>query len=248
MQDVRHNQYIAFIEKLISSLGFSSVIAGFIPCTPGSSAVTLTENHSAFSSSYPRSWLAAELLCTWKWKGGSSLDSFLPSLSKYAKYELLYPEVHVIFSVVNILIDGILVQEDDSLWISFNAWLPSDDEVENIQDTFLRALTSLLLTLFVKDKVWRKHEALQLFENAVGRLFTDTMVNRTCLKILPFILSIIIEPLLLQKTQFDEASKDVLLAPWKDDSVLTNVVSWLQRALSFPPLGTCSAGETGRYS
>lgn len=245
MQEVRHNQFITFVEKLSSSLGFSKVIAGFVPHIPDSSSVTLTEHDSSFSSSYSRAWLAVELLCTWKWQGGSALNSFLPSLSKYAKYESPYPEVHVIFSIVNILFDGALVQGSNSLWISFDTWVPSDDEVENIQDPFLRAITSLLLMLFVKDKTWRKHEALEIFENVVGKLFTDTTVNRTCLGILPFLLSILIEPLLLQSTEFYDASKDVVLAPWKDDSVLKNVLSWLQRALSFPPLGTGCSGEPG---
>ncbi|ONK62651.1 uncharacterized protein A4U43_C07F6420 [Asparagus officinalis] len=243
IKEVRHNQFIAFVERLSSSLGFSKVIAGFVRQIPDSSSVPLTEHDSSFSSSYSRAWLAVELLCTWKWQGGSALDSFLPSLSKYAKYESPYPEVHVIFSIVNILFDGALVQGSNGLWISFNTWVPSDDEVENIKDPFLRAITSLLLILFVKDKTWRKHEALEIFKNVVGKLFTDATVNRTCLRILPFLLSILIEPLLLQSTEFNDASKDVVLAPWKDDSVLKSVLSWLQRALSFPPLGSGCSGE-----
>jgi len=245
MQEVRHNQFIAFVEKLSSRLGFSKLIAGFDPRTPVSSAVTLTEHVSSFSSSYSRAWLAAELLCTWKWQGGSALDSFLPSLSTYAKCESSYPDVHVIFSIVSILFDGTLVQGTNSLWISFSTWIASEDEVDNIQDPFLRALTFLLLILFVKEKVWRKHEALELFENFVGRLFINATLNRTCLRILPFILSILVEPLLLQSTEFGEAGNDVLLAPWKDDSVLKNVLSWLKRALSFPPLGIGQSGEPG---
>lgn len=243
IKEMGHNQFTAFVEKLCSSLGFSQVIAGFVPQTPLPLAVPLAEPVSSFSSSYSRAWLAAELLCTWKWQGGSALDSFLPSLSKYAKCESSYPEVHIIFSIVNILLDGTFFQGANSLWISLNTWVATDDDVDNIRDPFLRALISLLLTLFVKDKVWRKHEAFQLFENVVGRLFIGTSVNRTCLRILPFILSILIEPLLLQSKDFDETSKNVLLAPWKDDSVQKNLLNWHQRALSFPPLGFGGPGE-----
>lgn len=234
INEMRHLQFVAFVDKLISNLGVSKVVAGFVPEMPAASAST--KHIPTYPSLYSRAWLASELLCTWKWPGGCALDSLLPSLSKYAESEVSNPEVNVTHSIVNILFSGSISQEVCIQWVSIDAWILSDNEIENVQDAFLRALISLLLSLFVKDKIWRKQEALMIFEQIFDRLSIPATTNRTCLRILPFVLSVIIKPLLAQSTEFDGAGKDILLAPWKDDLVLKNITSWLEKALSFPPL------------
>ncbi|XP_008782594.2 E3 ubiquitin-protein ligase listerin isoform X1 [Phoenix dactylifera] len=238
--ELRHHQFVTFVDKIISSLGVGKVIAG-VPDTPISTASPTSELVSCFSSC-TRAWLAAELLCTWKWRAGSASDSFLPSLSQYAESEASSSVINVLSSVVKILLDGALVHGAYSQWISFNAWTVSDDDIESIQDPFLRALISLLLTLFVKDKIWGKSDADVFFEHVVGKLFVTTTVNRPCLRILPFVLSVIIQPL-LESSELDEAKEDVSLVTARDDLVSKNILSWLKTALTFPSLGS---GQTGQ--
>lgn len=218
------------------------MIAG-VPETRISTASPTSELVSCFSS-FSRAWLAAELLCTWNWKAGSASDSFLPSLSKYAESETFSSVINVVSSVVNILLDGAFVHGDCSQWISFNAWAVSDDDIENIQDPFLRALISLLLTLFVKDKIWRKSDADVFFEHVVGKLFITMTVNKPCLRILPFVLSVIIQPL-VESPELDEARKDVSLVTARVDLVSKNILSWLETSLSFPSLGSGQTGQQG---
>lgn len=237
--ELRHHQFVAFFNKIISSLGVGKVIAG-VPETHVSMSSPTSELVPCFSS-YSRAWLAAELLCTWKWKAGGVSDSFLRSLSKYAESETS-SAINIVSSVANILLDGTLAHGTCSQWIFFNAWTVSDDDVESIQDPFLRALISLLLTLFVKDKFWKKSNADVFFEHVVGKLFITKTVNRACLRILPFVLSVIIRPL-LESPQLDEAKKDVSLVTAKDDLVSKNILSWLGTALSFPSL---VLGQTGQ--
>ena len=63
----------------------------------------------ATSHFYSQAWLTAEILCTWKWQGGSALGSFLPLLSSYAKSGNCSPKEGLLDSIVNILLDDALV-------------------------------------------------------------------------------------------------------------------------------------------
>lgn len=236
MEVPRHQSFVAFVDKLISRLGFSTVIAGSVPQTPLPSA-TVSCDLVPCSSSYSRVWLAAEVLCSWRWQEGSALDSFLPSLSKYAQTEGSDPAENVVLSLAFILLNGALVHEDIPQWVSFNAWAPSADELDSIEDPFLRALVSLLFTLIVKDNSWKKCEALSLLEYIVDKLFIGTTLDRKCLRVLPYVLSIIIQPLLLRSSELDEADNSVSFSLLEDNFLHKNILSWLQTALSFPSLG-----------
>ena len=109
----------------------------------------------ATSHFYSRSWLAAEILYTWKWQGGSALGSFLPLLSSYAKSGNCSPKKGSLDSTVNILLDGALVYGASGELRFFNVWPASDDEVGSIEEPFLRVLVSCLIALFTEN-IWGK--------------------------------------------------------------------------------------------
>ena len=109
----------------------------------------------ATSHFYSRSWLAAEILYTWKWQGGSALGSFLPLLSSYAKSGNCSPKEGLLDSIVNILLDGALVYGASGELRFFNVWPASDDEVGSIEEPFLRVLVSCLIALFTEN-IWGK--------------------------------------------------------------------------------------------
>ncbi|MCL7024131.1 hypothetical protein MKW94_003851, partial [Papaver nudicaule] len=221
-----HYQFVDFIAKLISKLGFDRVIAGSAQET-SSSSLEVQETYS-----FSRSWLAAEVLCSWKWPGGSALSSFLPLLSEFAKDENSYQAENLLNSIVNTLLDGVLVNDNEEP--SFlNVWPASDGEIESIQDPFLRALVSLLLTLFIKDNIWMNDKAAVFLKFLNDKLFFGTTVNSRCLRILPFLTSIIIRRL---RRGFTESDEDAPLEFSKENQVHNIIQGWLQRTLSLPPL------------
>lgn len=216
------------------------MIGGFNTETPIFSEVVSAEPIPS-SVSYSRAWLAAEVLCTWHWPGGSTLTSFLPSLSKFAENSAS-PGENIVFSILKLLLDGSLVSGASCEWISFNAWTLSYDEVENIQDPFLRSLMSLLWTLIMKDKVWGECESLAILTRVLDKLYASTPVDRACLRILPYVLCVIIPRLLSESCISHEPCKDASLISLKEDLLHKNILSWLETALSFPPF---ACGETG---
>ncbi|XP_058075497.1 E3 ubiquitin-protein ligase listerin isoform X2 [Magnolia sinica] len=236
----RHHYFIAFVDKLISSLGARRVIVGTVVSyslaeAPGELVPMLT--------SYSRVWLAAEILCMWKWEGGSALCTFLPFLREYAKTGKSSPDENLIYSLINILLDGALVHGASGQTFFFDAWVATDDEIENIQDPFLRALISLLSTLMIKDNIWGKDEAVSLFERVLNNLFIGTTVNRNCLRILPFILKVLIQPLRSKSTRADEGGNDVPHDSLQEVQIIDTILGWLQMALSSPPLVTWQTGK-----
>ncbi|WOK95851.1 E3 ubiquitin-protein ligase [Canna indica] len=219
-----HYRFVVFADKLISRLGFNMVIAG------------LTETcSSSFLLPNKREWLAAEILCSWEWEGSSVAESFLPLLSKYAKTETSISEANIISSIINILLDGTIMHETQDQWISFHSWKVPHNEFQNIKDPFLRGLISLLSTLFVKEKVWGKFEAVVLFKQIVDKLFFGTSVQQSCVRIFPFILSIIIQSL-FEISESDYSTEDISVSSGEDNLVKENVIDWLEKSLCFPPL------------
>ncbi|CAA6669280.1 unnamed protein product [Spirodela intermedia] len=188
-----HQSFSAFVSKLVLNLGVDKIIAGVASLTHSSLAEVPKDQ--SVSLSFSRSWLAAELLCSWKWHGGS------------------------------ILIDGAIIHATTGLATFLNPWILSDDEVENIQNPYLRALVSLLLTLTFKDSTWTEREANLLLDYTVDKLFVGTEVDLSCLKILPFILNVLIQPC-------GSSALDALT----EDRVHGYVLSWLEKALSLPSL------------
>ncbi|RZC63169.1 hypothetical protein C5167_024930 [Papaver somniferum] len=228
-QHTHEYQFVDFIVKLISKLGCGRVIAGTAQET-SSSSLEVQETH-AFS----RSWLAAEVLCTWKWPGGSAVSSFLPSLCDFAKGGNSPQEDNLLNSIVNTLLDGALVNGDNVEPSFLNVWPASDDEIESIQDPFLRALVSLLLALFIKDNVWTNDKAAVFLKCLNDKLFFGTTINTRCLRILPFLTSVIIRRLRRGLTESDE---DAPLEFSQENQVHNIIQGWLQRTQSLPPLNS----------
>ncbi|VAI40549.1 unnamed protein product [Triticum turgidum subsp. durum] len=175
-----------------------------------------------------RAWVAAEMICTWKWKGGSAFSTFLPSLVQYMKTESCL-EVSIMPFLLDTLLEGALMHESSN-WALFNVWHLSDSEIDKIQDRFLRALVALLFTTYTKECIWRESDALVLFEKLLGSLFVSSTVNRKCLRTLPFIMSTIIKPL-TEKMKSGEASSCT-------DLVGESILSWLNEAISCLSLST----------
>ncbi|CAL4904332.1 unnamed protein product [Urochloa decumbens] len=216
--ELKHEQFVAFIDRLVLNLGFGEVILGI----PGNLRCATSQSIDMISpiSSLSRAWVAGELLCTWTWKGGSALKTFLPSLVQYMKEESRL-EVSIVSLLLDTLLSGTLIHESGP-WVLFNAWHLSDDEIGKIQDRFLRALVALLFTTNTKDCLWRESDALVFFEQLLSNLFVGSTVNRKCLKVLPFVMSTIIKPL-PPKLKEDSSYADL---------VRKSILSWLEAAIS----------------
>ncbi|KAL6642217.1 hypothetical protein ACP70R_020398 [Stipagrostis hirtigluma subsp. patula] len=219
--ELKHQRFVAFVDKLVHNLGFSEVFLGI----PGdlnrvtSQSVDITPPISSLS----RVWVAGEILCTWKWTAGSAFETFLPSLIQYLKVES-YLEASVLPLLLDMLLDSALMHESGQ-WVLFNAWHLSDSEIEKIQDRFLRALVALLFTTNkIEDCIRRESDAFVVFEKLLSNLFIGSTVNRNCMKILPFVMSTIIKPL-SEKLKLNQDSSHA-------DLVGKSILIWLNAAIS----------------
>ncbi|CAI9298846.1 unnamed protein product [Lactuca saligna] len=225
------HQMASFVDKLISKLGISRVIAGFELSMSSSNDVATHHPH------YPRAWLAAEMLCTWKWDSGSALSSFLPSLIQYTKNQDSCFTNNLFDPIVQILLDGALEKTIKKLSF-FGIYPAPHDELESIEEVFVRSLVAILNTLF-GGNIWGKEKAFGLFNLLVDRLFVGEDINLDCLKILPVVMSVLIGPL---SSQDDESGNDEN-DPLKGNQINDIIKGWLERILSFPPLNTWESGE-----
>ncbi|CAK7351987.1 unnamed protein product [Dovyalis caffra] len=227
-----NHKFISLIDKLILKIGLSRVIAGYDEKTLSSPLKETTKE--AITS---RSWLAAEILCTWKWPGGSAVTSFLPLLN--GNYPL---QESLLDSIFNILLDGALVHGGSGTQNFFNLWPAFGDELEKVEEPFLRALLSLLVTLF-KDNIWKGDEAIRVFDLLINKLFIGEAVNQNCLKILPAIFSVLVRPLCQRSIKSEESSGNAQVASLGEKRMQDTVKDWLQRILSFPSLVTWQTGQ-----
>ncbi|KZV39908.1 hypothetical protein F511_04548 [Dorcoceras hygrometricum] len=231
-QESRNTRFVAFVDKLISNIGFDRVVAGVI-----TKEITSSINHhfldlSINRSNYSRPWLAAEILCTWKWLGGSALHSLLPPLCEYIK------KVDSSFSdsVFDILLDGALVHGSGSALNIF--WTASFDEVEAVQEPFLRALVSLLTTL-IQNNVWGKEKVISLFNRLLNLLCVGDATNINCLRILPSVMNILVRTL---KTVFEDCGSGQS-DPYSQNELHQPIIDWLKKVASFPPLYAWNSGD-----
>ncbi|GFZ19943.1 HEAT/U-box domain-containing protein [Actinidia rufa] len=234
----RNHIIVAVIDQLISKIGINSVVTGSVSRT-SSSTKEATNELITSQSAYSRSWLVAEMLCTWKWHGGSALSSFLPLLSTYGKSGNFPHKESLFDSIVNILLDGALVHGASAKLSLPYVWPVSCDEMESVEEPFLRALASLVFTLF-EDNIWGKDKAILLFKLLANKLFIGETINLNCLRILPLIMSIIIRPL---SNGCGEPNQDVQHDSFEENEMHDTIKDWLQRTLSFPPSSTWQIGE-----
>jgi hypothetical protein len=217
MQELKHQRFVAFVDKLVLNLSFGEVILAPL-------------------SSFSRAWVAAEMICTWNWKGGSAFSTFLPSLVQYMKTEPGL-EVSFVSLLLDTLLEGALMHESSD-WALFNSWHLSDSEIEKIQDRFLRSLVALLFTAYTKESVLRESDAHVLFEQLRSSLFIGSAVNRKCLRTLPFVMSTIIKPL-TEKVRLNEASPCT-------DLLGKSILSWLEEAISCLSSSPREVAQQGR--
>ncbi|XP_045827621.1 E3 ubiquitin-protein ligase listerin-like isoform X2 [Trifolium pratense] len=224
-----HQKFVALINKLIQKIGIDRVFAG---CATSDSP--MLERNQVIASS---AWLAAEILCTWRWPENGAMSSFLPSLSAYAKKSDSLHE-SLLDGVLSILLDGSLIYEGDSTKSSVSMWPVPADEMEGIEEPFLRALISFLSTLF-KENIWGIKKASYLIELLVNKLFIGEEVNTNCLKILPLLISVLLEPFY----GYVQPGKDVQPCSIEENFVQNIIIDWLERALKLPPLVTWKTGQ-----
>ncbi|KAB5512949.1 hypothetical protein DKX38_029977 [Salix brachista] len=230
-------KFVSLVDKLILKIGINRVIAGYVENT-----LSPPLNETTKEEITSRAWLAAEILCTWKWPGGSAVASFLPLLSAGCRSGNYPLQESLLDSIFNILLDGALVHGESGTHSSFNLWPAFGDELEKVEEPFLRALLSLLVNMF-KENLWEGDKAIRLFDLLTHKLFIGEAVNQNCLKILPAIVSVLVRPLCLRSIESEESSSDYQVASLGEKRMQDTVKEWLRRILSFPPLVTWQAGQ-----
>lgn len=229
MQASGHQRFVALIDKLITKVGIHRVFAGSAMHSPF--AIETSQEVTSCA------WLAAEILCTWRWPGGSAMVSFLPILSAYAKRSNS-PQESLLDETLSILLDGALVHGGNGSEISIGMWPVPKDKMEGIEEPFLRALVSLLSTLF-KENIWGTGKAMNLLELLLNKLYIGEEVNTNCLKILPLLISILLEPL----CGHVDPGRDACPSSVEENFLLDTTKDWLERALGLPPLVTWQTGQ-----
>lgn len=238
MQTSKAARFVALIDRLIPKIGFDKIIAGAV----SNVSPSLTEDHSnqhttTLQCHYSRAWLAAEILCTWKWNGGSALCSFLPYLCDYLNSECYTPEDELLDSIVTILLDGALIHEGVAEPSVSN--LSPVANVESIGEPFLRAVVSLVSRLLEND-VWGKDKAVFLFNQLLNKLHIGETININCLRILPSVMDVIIRPL---SVPFGQDAANLKSASLGCCEMQEAIIDWLQRTVSFPPLNAWQTRE-----
>ncbi|XP_018456688.1 E3 ubiquitin-protein ligase listerin [Raphanus sativus] len=219
LKSSKSRRFVSFIESLLMKMGIHRFLVG--------------HKDNGLSS---QAWLSAEILCTWEWPGGSVQTSFLPELVSFCKSEPARADL--LNSIFEILLNGALVHgedEEDERESSGNMWVELNNPIEDVQEPFLRALVSLIFTLF-KENIWREEEAMAAFKMVTDKLFIGEETSKNCLRIIPFIMSVIISPL-RTKTKSGVSGEDNVLP------LEVFLRGWLERSLSFPPLVLWQSGE-----
>lgn len=231
-------KFIALVDKLIHKLGFHKVNA----CDDLDTSPVPTKD-TTNTEVTSRAWLAAEILCTWKWPEGSAATSFLPLLISFAKSRNYSSYGSFVDSIFNILLDGALVHGEKHARSSPHAWPTSGEDLGDLEEPFLRALVSFLFTL-LKENVWGIEKATVLFQLLVNKLFIGEAVNKSCLRILPPILCVIVPTLCQTSIRSSGCTNTDGKSDTLDENQMQDIIkSWLQRVLSFPPLVTWETGQ-----
>ncbi|CAM8955449.1 unnamed protein product [Rhodiola kirilowii] len=222
-QEREEHRLIAVVDKLISRIGVDKVLGGY----------SMLPESSQLAKSRP--WLAVEVLCTWKWQGGSVIGSFIPSLVSYAKESYTTSMETLLDCTLTMLLDGALAHGTSNELDFSNIWPITTNEVESIREPYLRGVVSLLLALF-GEKLWKKDKAMQLFRIFTNKLLIGEEANMGCLRILPLLMCALIHPLHWNYAELDDLSGDTKLTCCENDLFPETIRDWLQRALSFRPL------------
>lgn len=96
-------------------------------------------------------------------------------------------------------------------------------------------LVSFLITLFIEN-IWGNDQAVILFRLLANKLFIGEPMNVECLRIIPLILSVLIQS--SYTIEFGELRRDVVPTYFKENKICDTVKDWVQRTLSLLPLTT----------
>ncbi|XP_010483427.1 PREDICTED: E3 ubiquitin-protein ligase listerin-like [Camelina sativa] len=212
----KSERFVSFINNLIMKMGIHRFLVG--------------HKDDGFAS---QAWFSVEILCTWEWPGSNVQTSFLPTLVSFCKSEP--SSGGLLNSIFDILLNGALVHGEDETVSLGNMWIDFKNNIEDIVEPFLRALVSLLHTLF-KEDLWREENAMGAFEMLTDKLYIGEETSTNCLRIIPFIMSTMISPL-RTKIKSGVSGKDALLP------LEVLLINWLEKSLSFPPLVLWQSGE-----
>uniref|UniRef100_A0A803PV39 E3 ubiquitin-protein ligase listerin n=1 Tax=Cannabis sativa TaxID=3483 RepID=A0A803PV39_CANSA len=242
IHDSGHCKFVSFIDKLSLKLGIDKVLTGYRKLallSPGGTTLSSSEE-TIHEDVTVRSWLAAEILCTWKWPGGSARDSFLPLLCAYAKNNTSPSKETLLDSIFIILLDGALVHGGCGGLNFVIPWPALNDEVEHIEEPFLRALVSFLSTLF-KENIWETCNAIKLFELVVNKLYIGEAINMNCLRILPWLVNVLLQPLCDSRS--GEADRDAEHDSSWNNHIQGIIAGWVQKTILLPPLVMLETGQ-----
>ncbi|XP_010446177.1 PREDICTED: E3 ubiquitin-protein ligase listerin-like [Camelina sativa] len=212
----KSERFVSFINNLIMKMGIHRFLVG--------------HKDDGFAS---QAWFSVEILCTWEWPGSNVQTFFLPTLVSFCKSEP--SSGGLLNSIFDILLNGALVHGEDETVSLGNMWIDFKNNIEEIVEPFLRALVSLLHTLF-KEDLWREENAMGAFEMLTDKLYIGEETSTNCLRIIPFIMSTMISPL-RTKIKSGVSGKDALLP------LEVLLINWLEKSLSFPPLVLWQSGE-----
>ncbi|XP_038895284.1 E3 ubiquitin-protein ligase listerin isoform X5 [Benincasa hispida] len=229
-----NHKLVSLVSMLMSKIGLEKLLSGQVENS--SSCLGKTTKNEVTS----RAWLVAEILCTWKWPGGNARGSFLPLFCAYVKRSCSHESL--LDSTFNMLLDGALLYSSRAAQSIVNIWPYPVSLLEDIQEPFLRALTSFLFSL-LKENIWGKDKASSLFELAVSRLFIGEAVNIDCLRILPLIVSYLVHPMCETNFTFDDSGSCPGEGSLKENIIQNAAEGWLQRVLLFPSLNEWQLGQ-----
>ncbi|KAG0481153.1 hypothetical protein HPP92_012011 [Vanilla planifolia] len=235
LNEMRHRNFVAFVDKIISNVGVSKMIAG---CHNQES---LDKDVQSLPSS--RVWVAAEILCTWGWQGGNAMETLVPSLARYAKEEKSAVQLDVNSSLVKILFDGAVIHSVSNNCVLLCSSISSVNIIEKIQEPHLRALLSLLHAFIVEENIWERHGIADFFKHVLDRLCLNGDVDRACLKILPFVMSCVIMSSVFRRSKFYGSTTDFSLVHSEAVLLQECITNWLHAANSFTPLRFVEPGN-----
>lgn len=161
-------------------------------------------------------------------------------MSAYAKSRNYSSQESLLDFIFNILLDGALIHGGCDAQSFVYLWPASNDEVEDIEEPFLRALVAVLFTLF-NDNIWEREKAVMLFELLVNKLCVGEAINANCLRILPLIVNVLIRP--LSQRSIEPNDEETQPDSSGENRVQDIIEGWLQKAISFPPLITWQTGQ-----
>ncbi|KAJ8431978.1 hypothetical protein Cgig2_006475 [Carnegiea gigantea] len=231
-----NHEFAALVDKLILERGVDRVLGDCDEHTLVAESrpdVELVNSGSNIS----RAWVAAEMLCSWEWPGGSSLGTLLPSLSSYSKTAICSDQISLFDSIVNILLEGALICGGNGQLTFFNIWPLSNKDLDDIKEPFLRALVSVLLTLR-NDSVWNQEKAIALSELLVNKLYVGQETDMNCLRILSPLM-FVLSQWLYQNKECSNLDEDTSANSFRQ----TIVKDWLEKSLTFPSLVSWTSGE-----